>query len=335
MKNKSYLVLAIMVFCLMTVIKQSEARELITNMGYGKVQVLDVSTDELIADIPIKGWAREAVQSVDKKFLYVTASRHLIHKIDLQSMTVVKSIDMNYGGWQRFIYGITIIGDGKTAYINYMSRETVGGEVVFGAPTVAQIELETGKILRSVEVPFGVVNLAYSPKLQMLYAVGQDVYKISTSAAKLKIVDTYSVFDRGLNILPIFCTTAENGGILLVPYYTAKLPGLMSVDTNTGEIKEMPLKSEMMAYGAVYSPDKKKAYANMDDLYVIDLETGSFTNTEVIHDGTSFGIVPSSDGKKIYIQSGPIIDVYDAATLHVIRKIQLSTDGWMLNRVIL
>ncbi len=335
MEKRIYFVLSIMMFCLTAIIEQSDAKELVITMGYGKVQVLDVSTDEIVADIPIKGWAREAAQAVDKNFLYVTASRHLIHKIDLQKMTVVETIDMNYGGWQRFIYGISIVEDGKTAYVNFLARKTDAGEVVVDVPTVAQIDLATGKILRSVEVPFGVINLTYAPKLHKLYASGQDIYTIETSGKEMKIVDTYSVFDRGLNILPLFCTTEENGGILLFPYYTAKLPGLMSINANTGEIKELPLKSEMMAYGAVYSTDKKKAYANMDELYVIDLETGTITNTEVIHEGTAFGIVPSTDGKKLYIQSGPIVDVYDTATLRVIKRIQLSTDGWMLNRVTL
>ncbi len=333
MKNRAYSLLLSIFLCLLPFAGQAAAKELVVNLGYGKVHVIDVSSDELVSEIPIKGWARESLVSTDKKFLYVTASRHMYHKIDLQSMKVVKTVDMNYGGWQRFIYGFESAGDGKTAYINTVSRKTENGDVAIGKPAVLQIDLETGQILRSLEVPFGVFNLAYSETKKKLYAVGLDLYTINVSAKTMKIVDTYPLFDKKMNILPIFVPTAENGNVFLVPYYTPTHPGLMSIDLASGEIKFTPLKSEIMAYGAFYSPDKKKAYANMDDLYVIDVETGTVTNSQVVNEGTTFGLVTSADGRKIYLQSGPALLVYDAATLKLVKRLQMSTDGIMLRRL--
>lgn len=334
MKNTAYLLLTTIFFSLLAV-SRADSKELVVNLGYGKLQVIDVSIDEVVSEIPIKGWARETMVSTDRKFLYVTASRHMIHKIDLQSMKVVKTVDMNYGGWQRFIYGFESAGDGKTAYINTVSRRTENGDVVIGKPSVLQIDLETGQILRGIEVPSGVFNMAYSAGKKKLFAVGLDIYTIDVSAREMKVVDTYPLFDKKMNVLPIFCPTEENAGVFLVPYYTPKLPGLLSIDTATGEIRDTPLKSEIMAYGAFYSPDRKKAYANMDDLYVIDLETGNVTNSQIVNEGTTFGLVTSADGKKIYLQGGPIVNVYDAATLKVIKKLQMSTDGIMLRRITL
>lgn len=333
MKNTAYVLLTTLFFCLLAVAGQADARELVVNLGYGKLQVIDVSTDEVTAEIPIKGWARETMLSTDRQFLYVTASRHMIHKVDLQSMQVVKTVDMHSGGWQRFIYGFENAGDGRTAYINTISRRTENGEAIIGKPAVLRIDLETGQILNSVEVPSGVFNIAYSAAKKRLFAVGLDIYTIDVSEKAMKVVDTYPLFDKKMNVLPIFCPVEENGGVFLVPYYTPQLPGLLSIDTRTAEITTIPLKSEIMAYGAFYSPDRKKAYANMDDLYVIDIETGTVTNSEVVNEGTTFGLVTSADGKKIYLQGGPIVDVYDAATLKVVKKLQLSTDGIMLRRL--
>lgn len=321
--------------CLLTGTGQGEAKELIFNLGYGKVQVIDVSTDELLPDIDIKGWGREASFSADKKFMYVTADRQLIHKIDLAQHRVVHTIDMHFDGWQRFVFGMDIAEDGTTAYVHFFSRKTDKGEAIVGPPTVAQIDLESGKILRSIEVPFGVCNLAYAKNSKMIYAVGQDVYKIDVSGKEMKMAGIHQMFDKKMNILPLFSYTGENNGVALMPYWIGAAGGLLSVDTNTGKITEIPIKNPMMAYGAIYSPDMKKAYANMDELYVIDLATKTITNTIVVPSGTTFSVNTSADGKKIYLQGGPTITIYDAETLKVVKTLKMSTDGMLLRRLTL
>ena len=335
MTHKILFLAGVMVICLLSGIGQGEAKELIFNLGYGKVQVIDVSSDELLADIEIKGWGREASFSADKKFMYVTASRHLIHKIDIQQNRVVNTVDMHYGGWQRFVFGMDLAEDGTTAYVHFFSRKTDKGEAVVGPPTVAQIDLESGKILRSIEVPFGVCYLAYAKKSQTLYAVGLDVYKIDVSGTEMKNAGFHAMFDKKMNILPLFSYAAENNGVALLPYWIGEAGGLLSIDTNTGKITETPIKNPMMAYGAVYSPDMKKAYANMDELYVIDLASQTITNTEVIPTGTTFSVMTSADGKKIYLQGGRTITIYDAATLKVVKTLEMSTDGMLLRRLTL
>lgn len=324
-----------MALCLLSGTGQSEAKELIFNLGYGKIQVIDVSSDELLPDIEITGWGREATFSADKKFMYVTASRHLIHKIDIEQKRVVNTVDMHYGGWQRFVFGMDLAEDGKSAYVHFFSRKTDKGEAVVGPPTVAQIDLENGKILRSIEVPFGVCYLAYAKNSQTIYAVGLDVYKIDVSGKEMKTVGIHSMFDKKMNILPLFSYAAENNGVALLPYWIGASGGLLSIDTNTGKITETPIKNPMMAYGAVYSPDMKKAYANMDELYVIDMATKTITNTEVIPTGTTFSVMTSADGKKIYLQGGRTITIYDAETLKVVKTLEMSTDGMLLRRLTL
>jgi hypothetical protein len=335
MKNKMFIMLGIVAISLLAGVVQSQAKELIFNLGYGKVQVIDVATDELLTDIEIKGWGREASFSADKKYMYVTASRHLIHKIDIEQRRVVNTIDMHYGGWQRFVFGMDLAEDGTTAYVHFFSRKTDKGEAVVGPPMVAQIDLESGKILRSIEVPFGVCYLAYAKNSQTIYAVGLDVYKIDVSGKEMKTAGIHPMFEKKMNILPLFSYTAENNGVALIPYWIGEAGGLLSIDTNTGNITETPIKNPMMAYGALYSPDMKKAYANMDELYVIDLATQTITNTEVIPTGTTFSVMTSADGKKIYLQGGPTITIYDTETLKIVKTLEMSTDGMLLRRITL
>ncbi|MHB8764348.1 MAG: YncE family protein, partial [Deferrisomatales bacterium] len=165
-------------------------------VGYGVIQVIDGATDEIVADIKAEGWLRETALTADKKFLYVTAKRHLIHKIDLATNKVVKTVDVNGGGWQRFVYGFDLAADGKTAYVGMLSRTTKGGEVVIGKPVVAQLDLATGKILRSLEVPWGVASLTTVKGDSMVYAIGKDLYKIDVAGKQMKVADTWPMYEK-------------------------------------------------------------------------------------------------------------------------------------------
>lgn len=312
-----------------------EAKDTFYYLGNGVIQVLDGATDEITADIPLDGWIRESALTADKKFLYVTAKRHLIHKVDLAANKVVKTVDVFGAGWDRFIFGFDLAGDGKTAYAAMISRTTNGGEAVIGKPVVAQIDLETGKILRSLEVPWGVASLTTVRGGKMVYAIGKDLYKIDVSGKEMKVAETYGMFDRHMNFLPFWNYAWENGGIFMANYYTPEFMGLMSIDKATGEIKETPLKGvPVFAYSVIYSPDKKKAYGAMDDLNVIDLTTNTYSAVIPNHEGTCYGINISSDGKKVYMAGGgPTMTVYDTRTLKPIKVIRMATDGMDLRRV--
>jgi DNA-binding beta-propeller fold protein YncE len=336
MNIKKYAFFAVLLLCTTLVCGRAEAKELIFHMGYEMLQVIDVDTDE-ITDIPIKGAARDSAFSADKKFLYVTGSRRNINKIDLEKMQVVDSIKVEEKGWERFITGMALSQDGKTAYVNVFSRRTEKGEAVIGHPEVLQIDLGSGKILRSVEVPFGVSSLCLVENDTKLYALGQDLYSIDVSKKQMAIVDTISMFERGINVLAFWHYTAENDGVWLSPYYTAEGMGLLSIETKSGKVTETMIEgAPPFAYNAIYSPDKTKAYAVMDEVAVIDLKTKTYEKIVIIPEGTCYGVIPTTDGKKLYAGGGgSTITVFDVATMLPIKVLQMETDGMGLRRLTL
>ncbi len=336
MNIKKYAFIAALLLCSMTVGDRVEAKDLIFHMGYEMIQVIDADTDAII-NIPIKGAARDSVFSADKKFLYVTGTRRNIQKLDLQKMQIVNNIKVEEKGWERFIYGLAVSQDGKTGYVNVFSRRTEAGEVVIGHPQVLQINLDTGKILRSVEVPFGVVSLSLVENDTKLYAIGQDIYTLDISKKQMRIVDTISMFDKGINILALWHYTAENDGVWLSPYYSAEGMGLLSIDTQSGKVDMTMLQGEPpFAYNAIYSPDKTQAYAVMDEVAVIDLKTKTYTKIVPIPEGTCYGVIPTTDGKKIYAGAGgSTVTVFDVATMQPIKILQMETDGMGMRRLTL
>jgi hypothetical protein len=316
-------------------VARAEARDRFYYMGYEIIQVIDGDSDSIIADIPIKGATREVGLTADKKFMYVATNRHLVHKVDLGENRVVSTVDVSNDGWDRLMFGFVIDPDGRTGYGGFMSRKTDRGEVVIGKPAVAQFDLATGKLLRSVEVPWGVAHLVSVKGGGMLYAIGKDLYKIDTSGGDLKVVATVPMFDKGMNILPFWDYAFDNGGVASMNYYTEKFMGLLLIDQQSGAIDDIVLKGDpAMAYSVVLAPDRKKAYAVMDDLTVIDLVKKTYLASVPIKEGTCYGVNVSADGRKIYVGgAGSTLTIFDAQTLKPLKVLQMASDGMDLRRI--
>lgn len=304
-------------------------------LGYGVIQVIDGDTDAIIADIPIKGAVREVDLTPDGRYLYVTANRRHVHKVDLASNKVVSSIDLASDGWERFMFGFALAADGRTAYGAMMSRRTERDEAIVGRPVVAQFELDTGKIVRSVEVPWGVAHLVRVRGGERLYAFGQALYSIDTTGPALAIVETRPLAERGMNILPFWDYSFDNGGVASMNYYTEKFMGLLLVDQKTGAIEDIPIQGEpAMAYSVVLAPDRRHAYAVMDDLTVIDLVKRTYVRSVPVAEGTNYGVNVSSDGRKVYVAGGgSTVTIYDARTLKSVKVLQMASDGMDLRRI--
>ncbi len=311
------------------------AKDIFYYLGYGLIQVVDGDTDSIVADIPVDGWIRESDFTADRKFLYVVTNRHLIHKINLAEKRVVSTIDVGNEGWDRFIYGFDLAPDGKSAFVNLLSRTTSKGEAVVAPPMLAQIDLEDGRIMRSIEVPWGSTSLVSVKNSTNIYVIGKDIVKVDVSGKEMKVIGLYPMFDKKWNILPLWDNTMENGGVFMVNYYTPELMGLVSIDTNSGEIIDTPLKgAPVFAYSVMLSPDKKKVYAVMDELIVIDLETRSYEHIIPIHGGTHYAVNVSSDGSKIYVSGGgATTTIFDAKNLKQIKVLQMETDGMDFRRL--
>jgi DNA-binding beta-propeller fold protein YncE len=313
----------------------AQAKDTFYYLGYGLIQVVDGDTDAIVADIPVDGWIRESDFTADRKFLYVVTKRHLIHKIDLAEKQVVSTIDAFGDGWDRFIYGFDLAPDGKSAFVNLLSRTTRKGEAVVAPPMLAQINLEDGQIMRSIEVPWGSASLVSVKNSTNIYVIGKDIVKVDVSGGEMKVTGTYPMFEKKWNILPLWDNTMENGGVFMVNYYTPEWMGLVSIDTSSGEITDTPLDGPpVFAYSVMLSPDKQKVYAVMDELTVIDLETRSYEHVIPIPGGTHYAINVSSDGSKIYVSGGgATTTIFDAKSLKPIKVLQMETDGMDLRRL--
>ena len=184
MQRKTQLVVACALAAAAAWARPALAKDRYYFMGYESIQVIDGDSDAIVATIPLKGWTRESAPTADHKTMYVTTNRRVIQRVSLTENKVVSKVNLSADGWERFIYGFALAPDDRTAYVGLMSRKTAAGEVVIGAPVVAQVSLETGKILRQVEVPWGVAKVIVVKGGQAVYALGQDLYKIDLAGVR-------------------------------------------------------------------------------------------------------------------------------------------------------
>jgi WD40 repeat protein len=316
-----------------------QAKDLIFTMGYGNVEVIDGDTDTIIANIILKGWTREYTFTPDRKRMVVSASRHYLHIIDVEKLQVTKSLDLNKNkeGWDRFIYGMTAAPDGKSIYAHLQGRRAENGEVIIADPMLVQIDLDSGEILRSINVPRGIFTLLSVKGGQEIYAIGQDLYKFDVSGKEMKMTEahTHSMFDKGMNIFPLWHYTFESDGYFIAPYYTMEGCGMLEINTHTGEISENMLNSEPpFVYSFMYSPDRSTIYGGMDELYKIDAKSRTIIDHTIINEGTNFSLMVSSDGKKVYTGAGgSTVSVFDAETLKLLKVIQMDRDSVTMARL--
>lgn len=299
--------------------------------------VFDTSKDEVVAEIPVHGRAPKEIEcSPDGRHLYVTTEgRSQIEVVDFVNRKVEDVIRLAPDGYKYVIYGTALSPDGNVLYVHVKPVRLLADEYRAEAPEILAYDLKTHKSRKVAEMPEGVASLIAVGDGKRLIAWGRDLYFVDIAAGK--IVDTFTLETPGsahgpLDSLPLFAQF-EQSGIFSLPYYTANslngraLMGLVNIDVATGKTDLVELGPAVPLFSAVVSPDRKKAYAVMNQLVAVDLDGRRVTNIIEL-DRTKYVTNISRDGRKLYVSgAGPFMDIYDTQTLKQIKKIDLSGDG--------
>jgi hypothetical protein len=105
--------------------------------------------------------------------------------------------------------------------------------------------------------------------------------------------------------------------------------GITRVDLERREVTSFDVSTDLKVEWFTLSPDGTRAYAGMNDLVAIDLETRKLlVRKEGVEQGRqNTAMVVSGDGTKLFVGGvGPLIDVYDARTLEPLRQIHAGGD---------
>lgn len=299
--------------------------------------VLDTSKDEVVAEIQLRGRAPKEIEcSRDGRHLYVTTEgRSQIEVVDFVNRRVEDVIHVAPAGYKAVIYGTALSRDDKFLYVHMKPVRLLPDEYQAEPPQIVAYDLSTRKSRKLVEVPEGVAALIALGDGKRLMGWGRDLYVIDIAQGRIteSVPLQTPTPDHGpLDSLPLF-TQYEQSGIFSLPYYTTNpqtgkiLMGLVNIDVATGKTDLVELGPAVPLFSAVVSPDRKRAYAVMNQLVTVDLESRRVSNVLNL-DRTKYVANISRDGRKLYVSgAAPFMDIYDTQSLKQIKKIELSGDG--------
>jgi len=301
------------------------------------IVIFDGTRNEIVTEIQTRGRApKELVPSPDGKFIYTTTDgRAKLEVVNLQTRAVDKVFDLAPSGYRLTIFGVVLNRAGDRLYVHVKPVRELVDRYKVDRPQVWSVDLATGKTQKIAEVPQGVSALALTRDERTLVAWGRDLYYIDL--AQGHITSTFPLMNptnptQGtLNTLALF-VQFERSGIFSIPYYTkdpitAKdLMGLVDLDVNTGQVDVVELGPPVPLYSAVVSPDRKRAYAVMNQLIAIDLEQKHVIQV-VDLERTRYVANISRDGKRLFVSgAAPFIHVYDTFTFQLLKTVELPGD---------
>jgi len=301
------------------------------------IVIFDGTRNEIAGQIQTRGRApKELVPSPDGKFVYTTTDgRAKLEVVNLETRSIDRVLEITPPGYRLTIYGLVLNAKGDRLYVHVKPVRELMDRYVVESPQIWSVDVASGKTLKIAEVPQGVAALALTRDERKLIAWGRDLYYVDV--AQNRITDTFPLMNQtsptagALNTLALFIQF-ERSGIFSIPYYTkdpitAKdLMGLVNLDVTNGKVDVVELGSPIPLYSAVVSPDRKHAYAVMNQLLAIDLEKKRITQVTDL-ERTRYGANISRDGKRLFVSgAAPFIHVYDTSTLQLIKTIELPGD---------
>ncbi|HTR37009.1 MAG TPA: hypothetical protein VMH80_13980 [Bryobacteraceae bacterium] len=301
------------------------------------IVVFDGTRNEIVNVIQTRGRApKELVPSDDGKFLYITSEgRADLEVVNLQTHTVDRVLHLAPPGYRLTIFGVALNHKGDRIYVHVKPVRELIDRYQVDPPQVWSVDVATGKTSKIAEVPQGVVALVLTADEHQLIAWGRDIYYIDISQGRITgtfpLMNPANPKEGALNTLALFIQF-ERSGIFSIPYYTKDpitnkdLMGLVDLDVNSGKVETVELGDPIPLYSAVVSPDRKRAYAVMNQLVAVDLEHKRILKT-VDLERTRYVANISRDGKRVFVSgAAPYIHVYDADTLKLIKTVDLPGD---------
>lgn len=320
---------------LSTILAAQQPAELFVIGGHpNKVFVLDSALDQVVAEIPTHGRIpREIEPAPDGKTLYVgTEGREKIEVIDLSQRKVVDEIDLSSPGRRVRSFGMAITPKGDRLYAHVRVARNLPDELLAEPAQIWTIDLPARRINKLIEVPWGVFALVVSADGGLLYAFGPDIYVIDPHQGRI-LQTTHLATNRTPGQGPVGISGSiqyEQSGIFsttytrLDPITKKEFLGLFNFDVATGEFDLMDMGPPVNLNSAVVSPDRKRAYAVWDQLFVIDLVERKVITVKDLEITAGVANI-TRDGSKLYVSGqGPYIYVYDTKTLNLTKTLQLS-----------
>ena len=305
----------------------------VTNERSGDLSVIDSSTQEVVATIPLGKRPRGIHLSPDGQTIYVALSGSPIAGPGVDEDTLppadkdadgIGVFDVKENKLLKVIHGGSDPEEfdlNKEGTLLYISNEDVSGASI--------LDIAAGKVTDSFKVGEEPEGVTTSPDGKLVYVTSENEGTIAViDTASKKLIATFEVGHRPRDtaFLPdgskAYVTLENDGALAVVDAVkhtkTAEIP-----IGEAGVIKPMSV---------TLTADGRTAYVSTGrgkKVFAVDTATNKVTGSVEVGD-RPWGIALSPDGKVLYTANGPSNDVsvVDVGTMTVIKKIPVGNSPW-------
>lgn len=313
--------------------KAPSYRVYVTNETSGDLSVIDPTTMEVVATVPLGKRPRGIHASPDRKTIYVALSGSPIagpgvdeSKLPPPDKTAdgIGVFDVQQNKMLRLIQSgsdpenFDLSKDGSQIFVSNEDDSKV-----------SVVDIANGKVVQAFAIGEEPEGVKTSPDGKLVYVTSEDTGTISVlNTTSAKLIKTFKVGHRPRSVAFMPDGTrayvnAENDGSVVV-IDAVKHEALQTISLGQpGVIKPMAV---------LLSSDAKKLYVSTGrghKAFVIDTATNQVTASFEVGE-RPWGIALSPDGRTLFTANGPSNDVsvVDLATQTVTKKIKVSDGPW-------
>ncbi|MBI3666716.1 MAG: hypothetical protein HY236_10930 [Acidobacteria bacterium] len=318
------------------------------------ILVVDEAQEKVVDQIPLHTGTPNGLNlSYDRKKIYVTTWQDGIEVVDLASRKVTQYFSLGEGNRKVRLRGFAPDPQDRLLYALISPVVKQADRFDIEKPKFVVIDLAQGKVTKTIdypkeeESPFGVfAGYRVSPDGKFLYVFRENVLIFDT--ADFKLVEKIDL-SKPLPLYPGMATVNLGEGEdpndepgMLTAFFNASDPvvhnrifGIARVDLAKRTFDFTPVGPAAMGIaGLRLTPDRKTGYTvaflgqhgnRRTEFWVFDMEKRKLVN-RVEFPGRMSGFTLSANGQRIYLKSGPMVEIYDTATLKLRRVLNLNLD---------
>ena len=312
-----------------------------------KILVIDEATMRVRDSIPVKiGIPIGLTLSQDRKRFYaVDPTFEQVEVLDIATRRSINTFTLSNDTMKVRMWGFTVEPKERFAVLFVKTYVKKSDRFVIGKPTLLKYDLTKKVVTDTIKWPMGEeregAQILFSPNGDLLYFFTADAILIYDTQT-LKEVDRWDLsralddgmgqwnfgFPESLYEEPGFFT-----GLFRTtdPVNRRQLMGIARVDLVNKSVEFYSLgPSEPVGFSL--APGRQRAYGLRQQvgnyqIWTFDLRTRRVERRLEFEGRPRMGLTVSTNGSQLYVHTaGPTVDVYDAATLRLVRTVEYRAD---------
>ncbi|MGQ0539184.1 MAG: hypothetical protein ACT4R6_09585 [Gemmatimonadaceae bacterium] len=312
------------------------------------ILVLDERTLAVRDSIPVSvGIPLGLLLSYNRKHFYaIDPTFEHVEVIDIASKRSLDRFTLSSGATKVRIRGLNVEPNEKFAVILIKTYTKKPDRFEIGKPTLVRYDLTSHTVTDTIPWPKGeereFAQMLFSPAGDLLYFFADEVLIFDTKDGKIKQVDRWEMaraLEEGMGRFnfgfpdDVYEEPGFYTGMFRVtdPVQGRTLMGVARVDLVRRAVDFYTL-GPSEPVGFTLAPGRKRGYGLRQqvgnyEIWTYDLENRRVLNKTPFKGRPRMGLTASSNGSLLYIHTaGSTIDLYDSATLRLVRTIELSAD---------